>query len=39
MYEFESPSGGVVPIKMETGYVVERSLSGWVSGLRASTAR
>jgi hypothetical protein len=39
MYEFESPSGGVVPIKMETGYVVERSLSGWGSGLRAAGAR
>jgi hypothetical protein len=39
MYEFESPSGGVVPIKMETGYVVDRSLSGWVAGLRAAQTR
>jgi hypothetical protein len=36
IYEFESPAGGVVPIKMENGYVVERSLPGWVSGLRAA---
>ena len=39
VYEFESPSGGVVPIKMDTGYVVERSLSGWAAGLRAAQAR
>lgn len=36
VYEFESPAGGVVPIKMENGYVADRSLPGWVAGLRVA---
>jgi hypothetical protein len=36
VYEFEGAGGSVVPIKMDTGYVVEKTLPGWGAGLRAA---